>query len=98
MCGVKAMFDIFKIFNKPQKSKDMAKDRLKMVLVHDRAGVSPALLENIKDEIMQVLRKYMDVSAGDFQFNLTQVDGEDGRVPALVANIPLLHMEERQIE
>ena len=45
------MLDLSKIFGRKKSSKDLAKDRLKLVLVHDRANVSPDFLESIKDEI-----------------------------------------------
>ena len=49
------MLDLSRIFGRKSNSKDTAKDRLKLVLVHDRANVSPEFLEQIKDEIMQVI-------------------------------------------
>ena len=57
------MIDLSKIFGRRKvASKDLAKDRLKLVLVHDRANSDTELLEEIKDEIMKVLEKYMDIS------------------------------------
>lgn len=85
------MLDLSKIFGRRNRSKDAAKDRLKLVLVHDRANVSPEFLQKIKDEIMQVLAKYVDVSDGELDINVTTAQGEDGksRVPAITANIPI---------
>lgn len=45
-------------FNK-QASKDIAKERLKLVIIHDRANVSPELLELIKNEILKAIQKYI---------------------------------------
>ncbi len=91
------MLDLSKIFGRRNTSKDVAKDRLKLVLVHDRANVSPDFLETIKDEIMQVLAKYMDVADSGLDIQLTTAQSEDGKslVPALTANIPIKNMKKR---
>lgn len=91
------MLDLSKIFGKKNSSKNTAKDRLKLVLVHDRANVSPEFLETIKDEIMQVLAKYMDISDGELDINITTAQSEDGksRVPAITANIPLKNLKQK---
>lgn len=91
------MLDLSKIFGKKNRSKDVAKDRLKLVLVHDRVNVSPDFLETIKDEIMQVLAKYMDVADSGLDINITTAQSEDGKsqVPALTANIPIKNMKKR---
>lgn len=82
--------DIFGFFKKKTGSKDAAKDRLKLILMHDRGDVSPELLENIKNDILEVLRKYVEVD-GDQELDLqiTQTETEYGSLPALVANIPI---------
>ncbi|MBQ7097237.1 MAG: cell division topological specificity factor MinE [Clostridia bacterium] len=91
------MLDLSKIFGRKPRSKDAAKDRLKLVLVHDRANVSPEFLQKIKDEIMQVLAKYMDVSDEGLDINVTTAQGEDGksRVPAITANIPIKSIKQK---
>ncbi len=91
------MLDLFKFLGKKQNSKDMAKDRLKLLLIHDRANVSPEFLETIKDEIMQVLEKYMDVADSGLDIQITTTEGADGhsQVPALTANIPIKNMKKR---
>lgn len=83
--------DLFKIFSRSKTTKDVAKDRLKLVLVHDRAGVSPQFLEKVKNEIVRVISDYMDIDKGelDIQLTSTKNDNGDGVVPALVANIPI---------
>ena len=91
------MLDLSKIFGKKNRSKDTAKDRLKLVSVHDRANVSPEFLKKIKDEIMQVLAKYMDVTEGELDINITTAQSEDGksRVPAITANIPIKSIKQK---
>ncbi|AUG57019.1 cell division topological specificity factor MinE [Acetivibrio saccincola] len=83
--------DLSKLFGKPKKSKDFAKERLKLVLIHDRANVSPQFLEMVKGEIIKVISNYMDVDedALDIKMTRTKAEEGDGVVPALVANIPI---------
>ena len=85
--------DFFKFFSK-KSSKDVAKDRLKLVLMGDR-GVPPELLEKIKVEIMQVLEKYLEIQDDALDIQITKTQSEDGErmVPALVANIPIKQMK-----
>jgi cell division topological specificity factor len=61
--------------------------------MHDRGDVSPELLENIKNEIMDVLRKYVEIDA-DMELQMTTTETEYGSVPALVANIPIKKMRQ----
>ena len=85
------MLDLLKIFGKPKASKEVAKERLKLVLIHDRANVSPQFLEMLKSEIIKVITNYMDVdeSALDIQLTRTKSDDGESTVPALYANIPI---------
>jgi len=80
-----------KFFNRPKNSKDVAKERLKLVLIHDRANVSPQFLEMVKSEIIKVINNYMDIDENELDIQLTRTKSEDGEriVPALVANIPI---------
>jgi len=90
------LLDLSKIFGRSnQSSKEYAKERLKLVLVHDRANVSPQFLEMVKSEIIKVITNYMDVdeSALDIQITKTKSDDGDSTVPALVANIPIKNMK-----
>ncbi len=85
------LLDLSKIFGKSRTSKDVAKERLKLVLIHDRANVSPQFLEMVKGEIIKVITHYMDVDENALDIQLTKTRSEDGEgvVPALVANIPI---------
>ena len=92
------MIDLSRIFGRRKvASKDLAKDRLKLVLVHDRANTDTEFLEKIKDEIMKVLEKYMDVSDSGLDIHITTAQSEDGKseVPALTANIPIKAMKRK---
>lgn len=76
---------------KKKNSGDVAKDRLKLLLVSDRANCSPEMMEQIKNEIIQVISKYMDIDTEglDIQLTQTESEGNNGTVPALFANIPI---------
>lgn len=85
------LLDLSKIFRKQKNSKDVAKERLKLVLIHDRANVSPQFLEMLKSEIIKVITNYMDVDESALDIQLTRTKSDDGEnyVPALYANIPI---------
>ena len=81
------LMDIFK----KKSSGDVAKDRLKLLLVSDRADCSPDVMEAIKNDIIQVISKYMEIDAEGLDIQITQTESEttNGTVPALYANIPI---------
>ena len=81
------MFDfISRLFGKEeQKSKNVAKERLRLVLVHDRVSVSPQFLESIKEDLIRVISKYMDIEQDALDVHLTT----EGNSVALIANIPV---------
>jgi len=58
-----------------QDSKDVAKERLRLVLVHDRASVSPEFLERIKEEIIHVISKYMEIDESNTVVNMHRSEG-----------------------
>jgi cell division topological specificity factor len=68
-----------------RSSADTAKERLKLVLIHDRSDISPGLLSAIKDEIIAVLSKHIDVDPSVVDLHLSS----EGREQRLVADIPL---------
>ncbi|HIV03021.1 MAG TPA: cell division topological specificity factor MinE [Candidatus Aphodoplasma excrementigallinarum] len=88
--------DFFGLFkNKKKGSGSAAKERLQFVLVHDRAGVSPEFLDQLKGEIMEVISKYIEIDQNELEIQVTRTKSEDGErvVPALVANIPINKMK-----
>ena len=76
---------------KKKGSGDVAKDRLKLLLVSDRADCSPDVMMAIKNDIIQVISKYMEIDAEGLDIQITQTESEtsNGTVPALYANIPI---------
>ncbi len=89
------LIDFSKLFGKSKQSKDVAKERLQLVLIHDRANVSPEFLEMVKGEIIKVIQHYMDIDEGALDIQLTRTRSEEGNrvVPALVANIPIKNVK-----
>ena len=81
------IFDMFK--KKP--SGDVAKDRLKLLLVSDRANCNPETMELINNDIINVIKKYIEIDWDGLDIQLTQTESEGniGAVPALIANIPI---------
>ena len=78
-----------------ENSKDAAKERLHLVLMQDRANVSADFLELMKQEIIDVIKKYIEVDEKEIDVRLTNKENEDGTngAPALYANIPILNIK-----
>lgn len=81
--------NIFKLFSSKVFSKDIASDRLKLILIHDRADFSPDFLEMIKADILAVISKYAEVETGEIEVKLTTTEEYEGSSPALIASIPI---------
>ena len=82
------MLDSLLSMFKKEKSGKVAKKRLQMVLIQDRAGVSPEVMEKLRDDIIQVISKYMVINKSDMEISLENVEDS----VALVANIPVQNM------
>ena len=82
-------------FFRRKSSCQVAKDRLKILLISDRVNCSPEIMELIKNDIIKVISKYMEIDCEglDIQITQTESEGENGRVPALCANIPIKDMK-----
>ena len=80
------------------KSKNAAKERLHLVLMQDRANVSADFLEMMKMEIVDVIKKYIDVDETDMDVKLENRVNDDGTsgAPALYANIPIVGINENK--
>ncbi len=75
--------DIFR--RKSKSSQDVAAQRLRLVLTHDRANISPGMLEVLKDEIISVISKHLDIETDKVVVSFT----EDARETRLMADIPV---------
>ena len=105
------MFEnIMRFFKKRNKNdqkvitnaREAAKERLHLVLMQDRANVSADFLELMKQEIIEVIKKYIEVDESAIDVRLTNKENEDGTngAPALYANIPIINIknEARKID
>lgn len=75
-----------KLFGRRQASKAIAKERLRLVLIHDRAGIPPELLNVIKNEILTVISKHVKVEREGIEMSLSHQQGQT----RLVADIPIV--------
>jgi cell division topological specificity factor len=80
---MKNLFD--RLLGKDQRSANAAKERLQLVLIHDRTDLSPGLLENLRDELVAVISRHVDVDTSAVRLEMTS----EGREQRLVADIPL---------
>ncbi|MBF2057998.1 MAG: cell division topological specificity factor MinE [Cyanobacterium sp. T60_A2020_053] len=68
-----------------KKSRRNAKNRLQLVLAHDRAGVNPELMTKMKQEILEVVNRYLDIDMEEMEFSVQSSE----RTTSLTANLPI---------
>jgi cell division topological specificity factor len=73
-----------RLFGK-KKSADNAKERLQLVLIHDRTDLTPAELDSLRDDLIATISRHVEIDAAAMQFGVEH----DGRSQRLVADIPL---------
>lgn len=85
---------IFTWFHK-KTSSQIAKDRLKILLISDRVNCSPEMMDLIKNDIARVISKYMkiDTESMEIQISKTSMTEKNMKVPILYANIPILDLK-----
>ena len=74
-----------KLLRRQQSSATTARERLQLVLAHDRSDLSPELLDQMRKEILEVVAKYVEI---DLEEGAVSLETED-RMTALVANLPI---------
>lgn len=80
------MDNIFnRIFSKEPSSAEKAKDRLRLVLSSDRTDLSAAAMEHLKDDLLEVLSRYIQIDPDAMRIDITQ----EGRQQRLIADIPI---------
>ncbi|GAB6169303.1 cell division topological specificity factor MinE [Clostridium carnis] len=87
--------EFFKKFSNKPTPKEVAKDRLKLILIHDRGDLPQETLEKIRTEILGVLSKYIEIEADDVEIAVSKAETIEGNSPALVANIPIKNIKGR---
>jgi cell division topological specificity factor len=78
------------VLGKSFSSKKIAKERLRLVLLHDRTCLTPEILDSLKGDLIQVISRYMVIDEKNLDVSLNT---EDESV-ALVANIPILKVKQ----
>ncbi|MDE6751057.1 MAG: cell division topological specificity factor MinE [Lachnospiraceae bacterium] len=86
--------ELLKNILKRKSSREIAKDRLKILLISDRVNCSPEMMEMIKNDIAKVISKYMKIDAKSMEIQITKTGGRgrNTKHPALYANIPILDL------
>ena len=74
-----------KLLRRQQSSATTARERLQLVLAHDRSDLSPEILDQMRKEILEVVAKYVEI---DVEEGAVSLETED-RMTALVANLPI---------
>lgn len=78
---------ISNLFNRTaKKSGNLAKERLQLVLIHDRVKISPGMMNKMRDEIIEVISKYLDIDVDQMDISLSNTAREN----RLIADIPIL--------
>jgi cell division topological specificity factor len=86
------VLELMKFFKKPRMaSKDIAANRLKVCIIHDKTQGSPEILDMIRNEIIKVIENYVEFDRSALEVQITHSDCSDGKTAAsaLVANIPI---------
>lgn len=88
-----------KRFFRRKSSREVAKDRLKILLISDRVNCSPEMMELIKTDIAKVISKYMKIDAANMEIQISTKEAKGSRGiknPTLYANIPILDLHKQQ--
>ena len=89
--------EFLKIFGKKkEQSKNADKERLKLVLVHDRSDLSPKFLDIVKTDIIKIISEYADIDEEAFDIKVTKIkkDGNVDPVSTITANIPIIKIKD----
>jgi cell division topological specificity factor len=84
---------VFNWFKRKSTPKDVAKDRLRLVLMQDRISLAPRALEQMKDDVISAISKYVEIDRSGIEFSWKDID----RRQALVASIPVLSVKRGEI-
>jgi len=85
--------DFFRKFSSKPTPKDVAKDRLKLILIHDRGDIPHETLDKIRMEILEVLSKYIEIDIDDVEIAVSKSENLEGNNPSLIANIPIKNIK-----
>jgi cell division topological specificity factor len=80
-----------RLFGK-KNSAESAKERLQLVLIHDRTDLTPAELDSLKDDLIETISRHVEIDAQAVQIGMEH----DGRSQRLVADIPIKNAAPRR--
>ena len=72
-------------WNNNANSRSHAKSRLKLIIAHDRANINPDIMQAMREEILEVVARYVEVDREEMEFSLSN----DQRMTSLTANLPI---------
>lgn len=81
-----------RLFHRETKSAQQAKDRLALVLIHDRTDLPPGTLELLKNELIEVISRHVDIDSAAVRIEMSS----EGREQRLLADIPLRPRQRRR--
>jgi cell division topological specificity factor len=82
-----------RLFKREPNSASQAKERLKLVLIHDRVDITPIALAALKDELIEVISRHIEIDPDAVRIEIDH----DGREQRLVADIPLRQVRRRKV-
>jgi cell division topological specificity factor len=82
---IKRLLEMLFPWNNNTNSRSHAKSRLKLIIAHDRACINPDMMEAMREEILEVVARYVEVNRDEMEFSLSN----DQRMTSLTANLPI---------
>ena len=88
------ILDMLFLRNSNKNSRQEAKRRLQVVIAHDRASIAPDIISAMREEILDVVARYVDINREEMEFGLENSD----RITALTVNLPIRQIKTRLTE
>ncbi len=88
------ILDMLFLRNGNKNSRQEAKRRLQVVIAHDRASIAPDIISSMREEILDVVARYVDINREEMEFGLENSD----RITALTVNLPIRQIKSRLTE